>query len=335
MQKEKPISGDWIEKYCIDVNREKYLFTPGPSSLNPQNIRGLAPCFGRGDNDYERIEQSVLGSLKNLTGHINIVRLQGSASLALEILALNFLFGRVVIVETGFYSDRIFRLANQAMAQLGQITHIELVRWDQMSDYSLVADWIWACPTETSIGLRVSIDDLDSLAKRCGAKLALDATASIGLESGHELSAVAAYSSCKGLFGLTGASFIAYNENPVNEVNSFSLSVESHRLKLMTGPYHAIQSLFFVLSKHSDLQASVIANKKRFMSIMEDKLVWSSMNQPLLCTRVSVPLRSKSGFGVMYKPRSQLTGSVVAHLGEVFLGRSAKGEILDDLEEIM
>ena len=33
----------------------------------------------------------------------------------------------------------------------------------------------------------------------------LDATASIGLESGHEQAEILAYSSCKGLFGLTGA----------------------------------------------------------------------------------------------------------------------------------
>ena len=33
----------------------------------------------------------------------------------------------------------------------------------------------------------------------------LDATASIGLEDEHELADLIAYSSCKGLFGLTGA----------------------------------------------------------------------------------------------------------------------------------
>jgi len=335
MTEQNPMLVDWIDNHCLNANKEKYLFTPGPSSLNPQNIRGLAPCFGRGDNQYERLEKSVLDSLKNLSGHRNIVRLQGSASLALEILALNFLFGKVVIVETGYYSARILRLANQAMIQLGHITQIEVIPWDQILDYSMTADWVWACPTETSIGLKVPLNVLNSLARRCGAKLALDATASIGLESGHELSSVVAYSSCKGLFGLTGASFVAYNDDPKNEVNSFSLSVDSHRQKLMTGPYHAIQSLFFVLPKHDDLKSAVIANKERFMSMMENKLVWPKMNQPLLCTHVSVRLQSKSGFGVMYEPRSQLSGSVVAHLGEVFLGRAAKGEILNDLQELI
>ena len=50
------------------------------------------------------------------------------------------------------------------------------------------------------------------LKKKCKSKLALDATASIGLEKNHELSDVAAFSSCKGLFGLTGGAFITFNE---------------------------------------------------------------------------------------------------------------------------
>ena len=49
----------------------------------------------------------------------------------------------------------------------------------------------------------------------------LDATASIGLETNHNYADVIGYSSCKGLFGLTGAAFIAYNEPPQNEINSF------------------------------------------------------------------------------------------------------------------
>ena len=50
----------------------------------------------------------------------------------------------------------------------------------------------------------------------------LDATASIGLEDGHNWADVISYSSCKGLFGLTGAGFIAFNTLPSNEIKSFT-----------------------------------------------------------------------------------------------------------------
>ena len=78
-------------------------------------------------------------------------------------------------------------------------------------------------------------------------KLALDATASIGLEKNHHLSDVSAFSSCKGLFGLTGASFIVFNEKPQNEIDSFYLNLFNHLNKKMTGPYHTIYSLNKIL----------------------------------------------------------------------------------------
>ena len=51
-----------------------------------------------------------INKIKNLSGHKEIVRLQGSASLALEIITLNFLYGKVLIVSTGYYSNRLIKL---------------------------------------------------------------------------------------------------------------------------------------------------------------------------------------------------------------------------------
>ena len=93
---------------------KKILFTPGPASLLKENITGLEPCFGRGDSKYDQIEDYVLNKIKKMTGHSNIVRFQGSGSLALEMMALNFLYGKVLVVKSGFYSDRLFTLTKQA-----------------------------------------------------------------------------------------------------------------------------------------------------------------------------------------------------------------------------
>ena len=59
-------------------------------------------------------------------------------------------------------------------------------------------------------------------------ELALDATASIGLEKDHQFADVLGYSSCKGLFGLTGASFVAFNSPPSNMINQFNLNIYNH-----------------------------------------------------------------------------------------------------------
>jgi hypothetical protein len=321
-----------IEEFVADRNECKRLLTAGPASLLAENVTGLRPCFGRGDADYARVEDEVLGHLKTMTGHPHLVRMQGSASLAMEIMALNFLCGRVLVVSTGYYSDRLKWLAASAVRRTGAVTEVESVNWREFDKASGRFDWLLACYTETSCGLKLPIEDLSALAARLGARLMLDATASIGLEERHELADVMAFSSCKGLFGLTGASFIAFHQRPKVEVDSFYLRLETHSDKLVTGPYHAICSLVDVLPKHGDFRAAVIKNKQVFLRRWRDHLTQPEACQPLLCTHVDCELEGRDPRMVLYKPRSNIGGSVVCHLGEVHLGRTAQGDILDGLE---
>ena len=61
-------------------------------------------------------------------------------------------------------------------------------------------------------------------------KLFVDATGSIGLEEDHHLADLMAFSSCKGLFGITGASFIAHKSNLLPNDNSyFYFNLETHK----------------------------------------------------------------------------------------------------------
>ena len=196
----------------------------------------------------------------------------------------NFLFGKVLVISTGYYSDRLKLLCNQSKKNFKNIKNIKSISWEGISEISENFDWIIACPTETSMGLKVPILDLYKLKKRTRAKLALDATASIGLEKDHHFSDVLAYSSCKGLFGLTGASFIAYNSKSNNFVDSFYLSLKSHEDKKMTGPYHSILSLAGVLPVHDELKYSVKINKYKFLEKMSLWLTKDKTNEPLLCT---------------------------------------------------
>lgn len=320
-----------IAKFVADKNDNKKIFTAGPASLVDENLLGLMPCFGRGDFDYLNMEDKVLSNLKKMSGHSQIARLQGSASLALEIMTLNFLFGKVLVINTGYYSERMLRLTKDSI-KLGEITEVASADWKDISDISGQYDWIVACPTETSCGLKIPITDLSNLAKSCGSQLMLDATASIGLESRHELADVIAYSSCKGLFGLTGAAFIAFNKFPSCEITSFYLNLNSHLERKMTGPYHAIASLASILKDHEAFRESVVINKARYLKMMESYLTLPAYHQPLLCTKVSCEVFSSDPKAILYKPRTTDPGSVVCHLGEVHLKNDAKGEILKALD---
>ena len=320
-----------IEDFVKYKNKSKFLFTAGPASLSAENIIGLAPCFGRNDNQYLKVEKKILNKLKNISGHNKIVRMQGSGSFALEVVSLNFLYGRVLVISTGYYSERLYSLCNKAKKDFKKIKKIKKIDWKNLDDFSGNFDWVWACSTETSCGLKIPITELKKFSKKVKAKLALDATASMGLEPFHDLADVISYSSCKGLFGLTGACFVAYNSKPQNKVNSFNLDINSHIKKKMTGPYHAIQSLEKVLDKHRNFVHSVKVNKQKFLRIFKDKLIYDSKNQPLICTYADCKLTTRDRRVIFYEPRISLRGSIICHLGEIHLAKLAKGKILNNI----
>ena len=159
----------------------------------------------------------------------------------------------------------------------------------------------------------------------------LDATASFPLDKGHHLADVLSYSSCKGLCGLTGASFINYNCKPRYYKNSFYLNLLNHENKKMTGPYHTILSLKNIVSNYSLFKKSIQINKKKFLKKFSTYLIYKKENQPTLCTYVDKDIKTKSKNVILYKSRSKIKGSVISHLGEVHLKDKAQGKIIDSL----
>lgn len=321
-----------LDKFIVNVNSSTKLFTPGPASLTLENLSGLRPCFGRGDFKYDKIEKRVLKNILKISGHKNIARLQGAASLALEIMIANFLFGNILIIKTGVYSDRLKYMSETNRKKYKHIKKIDYLSYKELDNIKKKYDWVLACPVETSIGYKIPILKLFELKKRCKSKLALDATASIGLEKNHELSDLAAFSSCKGLFGLTGGAFITFNETNYNKIDEFNLNILNHLEKKMTGPYHAICSLDEVLRNYDDFSYSVKFNKKIFIRNMKEYLLYPKKNQPNLCTLINKKVKSDNKNVVLYQSRADINGSVVCHLGEVHLKNSSKARILDYLK---
>jgi aspartate aminotransferase-like enzyme len=320
-----------LKKFIYKVNK-KITLCPGPGSLLRENILGLRNSFGRGDIDYLKIEKYVLDKLKKLSGQRKIVTFQGSGTLAIEMMFLNFLSGRILIVSTGFYSDRLFLIAKRIALSEKKITNISRISWKEISKVKKIYNWVIACPTETSIGLLLPIKDLKKLANKTKAKLMLDATASIGLEKNHNLADVISFSSCKGLFGLTGASFISYKTTPKNKVNSFYLDINTHLNKYVTGPYHIINSMYYVLKDFKNIQRSVLINKAYAIKNMEMYLVYKKKNQPKLCTFLNKAIKYAPSNYILYKPRKKIDGTVISHLGELYLKSKSKGLILKKLK---
>lgn len=317
----------YFDQYAKLKNAEKIMFTPGPGALHKDNLF-LSNCFGREDSDYQSVFAEVMSNLLKITGQNEIITAQGSATLAIEIAIRNFINGRVLVINTGFYSDRLRDICSKSP----YITEIASCNWNEIERLEANFDWIVCCYTETSTALRLDANEIYALKKRTRAKLLFDATGSIGLESGHEIADVVAFSSCKGLFGLTGACFVAYRTSTENAVEEFYLNLTNHKLRYVTGPYHTIQSLHITLRNHDDLLYSVKINKKRFLEKFSNHITVPERYQPLLCTGINKKLSSRDSKVILYKPRLDVSGSVVCHLGELHLGTRAKGDIINLLE---
>ena len=313
-----------LKKIIDNENNKKFLFTPGPPSLSLENINMLKPCFGRGDKEYEKIENKVLDKLKKLSGKQKIVRMQGSGSTAIELMINNFLYGNILVISTGVYSDRLLSISKDQKKVFKFIKNIETVHWSKISNVNKKYDWIVACYTETSVALKIDILELKKLAKKSKSKLMIDATASIGLEKNHNVADVLSFSSCKGLFGLTGAGFVCYDNNPRNEVSSFIQNLQNHLNKKMTGPYHTIYSLHKILENYEDFKFSVKVNKEKFIRWAKNELIYPKRNEPLLCTYVNKKIYARNKNVVLYQSRAKIDGSVVCHLGEVHLKKNQK-----------
>lgn len=303
----------------MSIHNRKRIFTAGPASLLAENVNNLSSCFGRGDPDYEEVRTRVINSLNLISGQDYTVEVQGSGTLAIEIMILNFVHGKVLLVDTGYYSDRIQNIIKAWKNDIN-ISLLTLIKPSEIEEHSGRYDFILSCPTETSNGLLTSISALRKLANKTGAKLALDATASIGLEGDHQLADVLCYSSCKGLFGLTGASFISYKKPPTEFfAKSFYLNLETHSNRGVTGPYHTIQSLHKTLQNHSVFRNRVRIGRDYFLKRFHAHLALSELQQPLLCTALNRTVIAKNQNVILYQPRVSQFRSIVCHIGVIHL----------------
>jgi len=297
-------------KSIINIKNNKLMLTPGPAQLLYENISNLRPLFGRGDKDYDSMYNEVINWVKKMCGQDKVVALQGSSTLAIEIASKNFLKGTALLVDTGFYSNRIKDLIHKDLA-------LDSCKYEELKLVTKEYDWIIVAYTETSEAFKVDIDLIQQTAKKIKAKIFLDATGSIGLEPKHHIADLVAFSSCKGLFGLAGACFIGYKQNLIknNFVGSFYLDINTHINKLVTGPYHALASLSGIIHNHSLFLERVKKSKELIINHFPDTS--NTQNQPLLCTYIKGEVLANDSDVVLYSPRSKKKGSIVCHLGEI------------------
>ena len=300
---------DNAQRSITQKNNRKLMLTPGPAVVLYENLQYLKPLFGRGDDEYTSMSESVTKWIKRLSGQDEVVSMQGSATLALELAAHSFVSGKILLVSTGYYSDRLEKL-------LPNGCELTICQYEKLDSTKGNFDWVLCAYTETSVAFKVDLESVKNKANECKAKLYVDATGSIGLEDNHQLADVMAFSSCKGLFGLTGASFVTFKSdlNP-KDLDTFYFNLNTQKNKMTTGPYHAIASLYGVIEKHNIFKQRVVNSKNTILEKYKD--IVRESNQPLLCTYLEGEVAPNDDSIVLYSPRSELSGSVICHFGEI------------------
>lgn len=296
-------------KSITQINNQKLMLTPGPAVVLHENIVNLKPLFGRGDDEYFLMAEKVVEWVAELSGQDEVIFSQGSATFALELASHSFVSGKVLLISTGYYSDRLEKL-------LPSDCDVTVSKYEELDNIHGKFDWILCAYTETSVAFKLDLQLVRNKADSCDSRLFVDATGSIGLEDHHELADLMAFSSCKGLFGLTGACFIAHKKDLAPKTSShFYFNIDTHKNKMVTGPYHAIASLYGVIENHTLFKQRVINSKSYIMKKYKD--IVRDTNQPLLCTYLKGTVLPFDSNVVLYSPRSELSGAVICHFGEI------------------
>lgn len=299
-------------------NNDKVMYTPGPAQLSAEGVLNLRPVFGRGDSEYELIENNVLNGLKKLTNKEHVVRLQGGSTNGIEIAMMNFLKGKVLFIDSGYYSNRSYNMAKNNLV----LSDLDIVvcKPDEIKNYlNSKLDWIFLAHSETGNGWKFSDKYLENLKDDFpNTKFMFDSTASINLES-ENISDVQCFSSCKGLGGITGAAFIAFKVEQVKlRKLPFTFDLKTYENKLFTGPYHAICSLEYSINNLNLIRENVRKQKDKFLNQNKEDVIFPLENQPLISTKVTKTFSNDSG-EIFYIPRTVKKGeSIVCHFNKMF-----------------
>ncbi len=202
------------------ISKPLVNFLPGPATIS-EDIRKtmMAEPFSHRSSEFGNVLQRVKDKLTALTGARYVQLLQGTGTLANDVVAaqLSMHSGNGLILVNGEFG---FRLTDHAQRFSMDFDTME-IEWgdtfgaDDLRDALYLGgySWLWMVHCETSTGV---LNDLHSLKKLCsqyGITLAVDCVSAIGTTA-VDLTGVAYATgvSGKGLLSYTGLSFVFHNE---------------------------------------------------------------------------------------------------------------------------
>lgn len=202
------------------ISKPLVNFLPGPATIS-EDVRKavMAEPFSHRSSEFESVLQRVKDKLTALTGAKYVQLLQGTGTLANDVVAaqLSMHSGKGLILVNGEFG---LRLTDHAQ-RFGMGFDTMEIEWGTPFDADEIEaalcsgrySWLWVVHCETSTGV---LNDLNSFKKFCsqfGITLAVDCVSAIGTTA-VDLTGVAYATgvSGKGLLSYTGLSFVFHNE---------------------------------------------------------------------------------------------------------------------------
>ena len=311
------------------LSSSKITFCPGPGALIPEWTNSQKEFFGRGDFEYTKIKKDTFKWLKKISKKDEIIPIAGSGTTA-ALLAFNtFLQGKILVIDTGYYSQRWIDYLKKK-----KFKNIHTVKYDDIQNIHSTYDWIIFVYVETATCTKFDIKKISKIKKKLKSKLLVDATASIALEKNHQLADVIFFSSCKGLLGPTGLGFVACNKN-IKKIQSkdFWYDYNTHSNSKYTLGYNCISALHAISKKHNYYKNKIIFanNVLKKYSVQKSK--------PLIGCKLLKKLRKKNfNKTIFYQPRVFVEFDVIFFLGIVKLDKKdiikvLKKRIIDNLNK--
>lgn len=293
-----------------NLKSNKITFCPGPGAVIPEWFDNQREYFGRGDQEYQKIKNKTFNWLKKKSGQDHVIAVSGAATTAAIISLNSFIEGNVLVINTGYYSNRWFNYLKKT--QLSKTT--DYLYYDDFLKKKIKKKkyrWIIFVYVETASCKKFDIKSVNKICLDINAKLIVDATASIGLETNHELADVVFFSSCKGLFGPTGLGFICYKKNlKLKSSSDFLLDYKTHQESKYTLGYNCMAALYSISKKHSFYKKRLIFARKFLKNYLIDK------NGPLIGSGLKIALKNKKLKNtIFYIPRKFPGYELIFYLG--------------------
>ncbi len=307
-----------------NLKNTKVTFCPGPGAVLPEWFTHQKEYFGRGDADYLKIKKDTISWLKKISGQDEIIPVSGAATTAAIVAFNTFLYKKILIINTGYYSDRWFNYLKKSnlIQSITYISYKEFLKKKKLRKYN----WVIFVYVETASCTKFDVGKVKEVCKKNKIKLMMDSTASIGLENGHKLADVIFFSSCKGLFGPTGLGFIGYKKNlHIKQSKDFLLNYKTHKDGMYTLGYNCMASLYTISKKHKFFK-----NKVFFANKYLSKFKYNKENNPKIGLGLKYKIKNKKQKNsIFYIPRRSPGYDVVFFLGLIKFNISQIKNILN------